>query len=343
LTPEPAELTTSTQEQSVQPVMIQKLAGAVPQALAMLAGMELEIFSILDEAALTTEEIAQAIAARPERVQPLLAVLVSAGLLCADSGRFANSREAAQFLVRGKTAFMGGVYELWADMWHAELQTASSVRTGIPQARHDFGSMSPEALYAFVRGSHSGALSAARQLLAVQDLTGCTTLLDVGGGSGGLSIGLTGALPDLQATVIELPVVAPITQRFVDEANAGARLTVISADVVNEALAGQADVAVCNRFIQVLAAANAKQAIQHIYDALKAGGWLHIIGHILDDSGLTPPPAVAYGLLALNLYEGGQAFTERQHRDWLVSAGFASMERRMLPNGYSLLSAQKRS
>src|SRR5204862_974338 len=122
-------------------------------------------------------------------------------------GRFANSTESAHFLVRGRPAYMGSVYELWADMWHAELQTAKSVRTGTPQARHDFGSMTPEVLYAFVRGSHSGALSAARQLLGARDLAGFRMLLDVGGGSGGLSIGLTDALPALQATVIELPLV----------------------------------------------------------------------------------------------------------------------------------------
>jgi SAM-dependent methyltransferase len=215
------------------------------------------------------------------------------------------------------------------------------VRSGAPQARHDFAAMSPDEVYAFMRGSHSGSISAARHLLAVRDLSGCRMLLDVGGGSGGLALALVQALPTVRATVIELTVVAPIAQRFIDEAGAHDAVKVAVADVVREPLPCGGDVAVCNRFLQVLAPDGAARAIAHIAEALEPAGWLYIIGHILDDTRLSPLAAVAYGLLALNMYDGGQAFTDVEHREWLHAAGLVDIERMMLSNGYSLMSARK--
>ncbi len=328
---------------SLSPHTIQRLAGAVPQALAMLAGMELDVFTPLAAGPLTIEQIANAIGVSTAKLQPVLAALVATGLLMAEGNRFANTPEANHFLVRGRPTYMGSVYELWSDMWRAEFKTAKSVRSGIPQAKHDFAAMSPDALHAFVRGSHSGAVSAARALLAACDLSAHRNLLDVGGGSGGLAITLTQSLPNLHATVVELPIVAPITQQFIADANATKRVQVIAADAVRDTLTGMYDIAVCNRFIQVLAPHDALDAMHNLSKVVAPNGVLHMMGHVLDDSGLSPSAAVAYGLLAINLYDGGQAYTERQHREWLRAAGFVDIARMMLANGYSLMSARKQT
>jgi SAM-dependent methyltransferase len=326
----------------LRPTIIPSLAGSVPQALALLAGMELDLFPPLRDGPLTTDQISQALGVGAARLQPLLALLAATGLLMGEpDGRFTNSPEAAAFLVRGQPGYMGSVHELWADMWRAELRTARSVRSGKPQAAHNFAAMSADELHAFIRGSHSGAVSAARLLLAARDLSDCHQLLDVGGGSGGLAITMSAALPAIRATVVELPLVAPITQRFVDEASAHHTVKVAIADVARDPLPCRGDVAVCNRFVQVLAPDAAARAIAHIAEALEPGGIVYIMGQVLDDSRLSPPAAVAFGLLALNMYAGGQAFTEADHRGWLDGAGFVNIRREMLPNGYSLMSARK--
>ncbi|TMC46920.1 MAG: methyltransferase domain-containing protein, partial [Chloroflexi bacterium] len=247
---------------------------------------------------------------------PLLRVLVSTGLLCAEAGRFKNSAEAAQFLVRGQTGYIGGVHELWNDLWRAELQTARSVRSGVPQVIHDYAAMSSDEIRALLRGLRSGSIAAARALMAARDLSGVRRLLDVGGGPGGLALTFAEQFPWMCAAVVAL-------------------------DIVREAPAGAYDVAVCNRFIQVLAPDDAARAIANVATALEPGGALYIMGHILDDGGFEPPAAVSYGLFALNVFRGGQAFTEQQHREWLKAAGLVDITRELLPNGYSLMSARK--
>src|SRR5207237_1274239 len=150
---------------SLAPTTIQRLAEGVPQALAMLAAMELGVFTPLKNERLTCEQLSSVLGVRADKLQPLLVVLVSAGLLEAENKRFANSPEASRYLVKWQPSYMGSVWLLWSDMWHGELKTAQSVRTGIPQANHDFSRMSFKEIMNFLGGSEPGARAAARLLM----------------------------------------------------------------------------------------------------------------------------------------------------------------------------------
>jgi len=103
--------------------------------------------------------------------------------------------------------------------------------------------MSESQLTTFYGAGHAAALATGRQLAQTYDLCRFRSLLDVAGGSGGLAIEACQRCPALRATVIDLPTVTPITQRFVDEARMGGRVQVSSLDVVENAPQGQYDVA----------------------------------------------------------------------------------------------------
>ncbi|MEM7114553.1 MAG: methyltransferase dimerization domain-containing protein, partial [Chloroflexota bacterium] len=119
-----------------KPITIRQLTSAVHPSFAFLAGCQLDLFTPLSEGALTAVQLADTLNLSATKLQPLLYALVAAGLLTVENGRFANTIEAEQYLVRGKRTYMGGMHELLAPMWTAELQTAVSVRTGQPAARH---------------------------------------------------------------------------------------------------------------------------------------------------------------------------------------------------------------
>ena len=68
---------------------------------------------------------------------------------------------------------------------------------------------------------------------------------------------------------------------------------------------------------------------------------MYILGSILDDSRLSTMEAVASDLKFLNIYNGGQANTEQEYRDWGSDAGVEGFERPLLPNGTSTVWAQK--
>jgi SAM-dependent methyltransferase len=322
---------------------IDRLAVAVYPSFALLAGMQLDVFTPLQDGPLTAEEVAQALGVSPAKLRPLLYALVVAELLTVDGGRFANTPEAQQFLVRGRPTYLGGRQHIFVHNWQATLQTATTIRTGIPQDKLDFAHMSAEALAHFYRGLHPASVATGRDLARREDFSGARTLLDVGGGSGGLALGLTERYPHLQATVVDLPSVTPITQQYIMEAGAQARVRVMAADVVNDPLTGTFEVAVLKSFLQVLAPEQARAALRHVSLAITPGGVLYVIGIMLDNSRLSPPEAVARNLLFLNEYDVGQAYTEQEYTDWLREAGFAEVTRVPVAEGNSILSARKRA
>ncbi|MFQ5971173.1 MAG: methyltransferase [Alphaproteobacteria bacterium] len=331
----------SNTTQPLQRKTINRHAMAIYHPLAMLAGMQLDVFSPLKDGPRSAEEIAGAIGVDAAKLAPLLYALVVAELLTVRGAVFANTAEADHYLVRGRPSYIGGAHELFSDIWQATLKTAESIRTGEPQAKHDFAAMSGAELEAFYRGTYAGALATGRELLANHDLASHRHMVDVGGGSGGLAIAACQECPHLRATIVELPSVAPITRKFVDEADLSDRIDVVTGDVLERPLEGQFDVAVLRSLLQVLAEEEAADVVRNVSPAIVPNGTLYVIGRILDDTRLTPPESVSFNLVFLNLYDHGQAYTERQYRDWLAEAGFTDIEHRRWEDAISVLRARR--
>lgn len=324
-----------------QPETIERLGLSVFPTFAMLAGMQLDLFTPLENRPMTVEELASALAVGPAKLGPLLYALVSAGLLTVDGDRFSNTPESDHFLVKGKPDFLGTRLEFYSDRWNDVLHTAESIRTGTGQTMLDFANMSEDDLESFLRGLHPATVASGRNLASRYDFSSRRNLLDVAGGTGGLAISITEACPNLHATVADLPSVTPVTQKFVDQAGAAGRVSIIAADVLGGELTGSYDVAVLSSFIQVLTPDEARSALANVSKVMEPGGDIYILGRVLDDSRLSPAETVGFNLVFINIYDGGQAYTERQHRDWLTEAGFGDIERVANPNGSSIVSARK--
>jgi cyclopropane fatty-acyl-phospholipid synthase-like methyltransferase len=246
-----------------------------------------------------------------------------------------------EFLVRGKPRYLGGTAEAYADLWSATLHTAASIRSGLPQARHDFARMSADELRAFIRGIDAGAGATARRLYKDYPLAARRHLLDAGGGAGGLAIALCRLCPDLRATVAELPSVASIARESVAESGLAARVDVIEADLVAGPPPGRYDLATLRSVLQVLAPADAARVVTNVAAALAPGGELFVVGRMLDDGRLSPPEAVAVNVMFLNVYDAGQAWTESEYRGWFRAAGLVDVRRQLLAGGYSVLRGVK--
>jgi hypothetical protein len=83
-----------------KPETINKLRFTVDARFAMLAGMQLDLFTPLKAGPMTAEELAAALGVSPGRLRLLLYVLVAAELLTEQDGRFSNTDEANGYLVK---------------------------------------------------------------------------------------------------------------------------------------------------------------------------------------------------------------------------------------------------
>src|SRR2546425_5276079 len=327
----------------MEATVIDGIVSAVHPAFALCAACELDVFTPLADGRKSAEELAALLGADPAKLRVLLYALVAAQLLTVGDGLFANTNEADHFLVKQRPSYIGSRSELWAEIWTAELKSAESIRTGRAQAKKDFATMSTDERERIFRGLHSGALAAGRELVRAYDFSAYRTLVDVGGGTGGIVVALAETLPSLRATVADLPEVVPTTRRFIADAGLAGRISIVPVDIVHEPLPGSFDAAVLKALIQVLSPEDARTALQNVSRGLAPGGDLYIVGSILDDSRLTPPATAAFNLVFINIYDGGQAYTESEYRAWLKEAGFERIERSSLPGGFGVISARKGS
>jgi 2-hydroxy-4-(methylsulfanyl)butanoate S-methyltransferase len=326
-------VSTDPKHSDVKPATIFRHAFGVYPSIAMLAGMQLDLFTPLGDGPMTETALAQALGVQAQKLRPLLYALVRAELLTVDGDRFANTAEADHYLVCGRPGYMGSAHELYADLWGAALKAGASIRAGAPQVKHDFAATSSDELASFFRGLHAELFG----------FGAFRRLADVGGGSGGLAIAACQSCAGLEAAVVDLPTVAPIAQSFVDEAGLGSRVKIIANDIVEGAPAARFDVAVVRNLIQVLGPDQARRALRHVGDMLEPGGLLLVVGHVLQDSRLAPWEAVGMNLAFVSIYDEGQAYTEGEHRHWLAEAGLAALDVRYgaARGGSSIVVARK--
>jgi SAM-dependent methyltransferase len=308
----------------------------------MFAGMKLGVFTPLHGAGMTGEQLARALNVPADRLTRLLYNLVSAGLLTVEDGVFYNTPESNAFLVEGMPDYMGGMYEVYLEMYEAALESAESIRSGKPAMPFDFANMAEEQQARVVLGQHAGALASGRDLHTRFDFsTKQGELLDVGGGSGGVAIGLTQVCPHIRGSVADFPNVLRFAQECIAEAGVADRVRVLECDVVNDTIEDRFEFAAMRAFLQVLSPEDIRAAVTNVTQALKPAGELFVMGWITDDSRITPATPVGMDMVFMNVYEDGRSYTEGECRQWLSDAGLEVLERITLANGWSILRARK--
>jgi SAM-dependent methyltransferase len=319
---------------------IDEILGAVPPAQALLAGMELGLFTVIDEKALTSAEVAAELGVDASRIARLLYALAMIGILKAENGRFRNGDEALAKLVAGKPGYMGGSHQLLSELWAADLLTAQSIRSARPMAAHDYSAVDEDATARFFRGLAASALAFGRTLGKTEDFATVNSVADIGGGPGSACLGLRESWPHLACTVVELPISAPVSSRLLAEQGATG-VEVVEGDIVAGPLSRRYDAAVLKAMIQVLSEDEASAAIRNVAASLNPDGRIYISGSgILEDDRLGPTDAVLVNLTFLNLYREGASYTESEYRAWLERAGFTNFQRSRLVNGSNLISAR---
>lgn len=334
---------TACDNNEISPTTIMHNAYAVYPSFAMLAGMELDLFSPLKDGPMNVTALAKSLNLQPAKLSPLLYALVTADLLRVEDGVFSNTAESDKFLVRGRPDYMGALSGLYGKLWHAAMNTAESIRTGKPKLKIDWNTLPEEELFTFFRSQFHSSLRSGKELADKLDFSNCERLLDAGGGTGGVSIGICEKFPLVKATVADLPNVAQVAERFIEEAGMSGRISVAAADLCSDSLRGSYDVAILRAFVQTISKEQAQTALRHIGQCMAPGGRIHIIGSILEDSRLSPPSSLGMGLVFLNFYDEGKAYTKGEHQEMLANAGFTdiTVEQEALVDGMGIVSASR--
>ncbi len=332
------------QPKDLGPDTIMRHSKALYTSIAFHVATQLDIFTVLEERPLNLEEAAAATDIKPEFLERLLYSLAAAEMLTVENGIFANTEEASRYLVKGKSEYLGDhvlvnpLLKHW--MIHAGTITAESLKMGTAIEKFDYSGSSYEDLYNVFKGTMPIAFKAGEELAKAYDFTEFATVADAGGASGGLAASLLKAFPHLKATVTDLPSVTPVARTLLEEQGIS-EIDVLEWDVLQGPCTGSFDAVVLRALIQVLSPDHALEALHNVSKSVNPGGKIFILGHIMDNSRVSPAEEVIWYLLNLNWDDHAGFYAEEDLRKMLLGAGFQDIRRNSLPNGDGVMIASK--
>nr|NIV40179.1 methyltransferase [Anaerolineae bacterium] len=213
---------------------------------AFNAALELGLFWLLAARPMDTVEIAQALEIPTNRCGYWLQVLSKAGLVEQGSGGYAPSPTA-------RRAIMGAYsQDTWAFLAGEERERFPAV-LDLPRHIRDRRStwaiqglkppdyfellvQSPERARRFTRMLYDVHRSLAEQVAGALDTSGVQRMMDLGGGSGVMSLALLRRNPRLSALIVDIPNVCAVGREIAAENAMEDRVTYLAADYVCDEL-----------------------------------------------------------------------------------------------------------
>jgi 3-hydroxy-5-methyl-1-naphthoate 3-O-methyltransferase len=298
----------------------------------VMAAVEMGVFEALEGRALDIAEAGAALGGVAERpARALLDTCVAVRLLDKADGRYTNSPLASRFLHAGSEYSLRNYVldERWC--WGAWGRLEDALRADaqqLPPDEEGYHAFPAEFFYDFLHG-HS--LAMAERLAEAVDLSDVRRIMDVGGGSGAVSIALCRRFPDLTAVVVDQEPVAGRAAEHVDRAGLSERITTHAANLFVDPFPSGCDAAVVANLLHDFSPGRGAEILARVAGALPAGGRLVVMEIVPDDERTGPPLAVAFAAAMVVNTAGGDAHTAAQYREWLAEAGFTDIRRHRLP------------
>jgi predicted O-methyltransferase YrrM len=315
------------------------LARGFMESRAILTAIELDVFTAVGHGG-TAAEIAQRLGADERGAGFLLHHLAATGLVEKRDGIFRNAASAAKFLdgASPECAREGMLHmvHLW-DRWSG---LSGSVRTGKPAPREEEG-RSAESAERFIAAMHANASQRAPHLVRAIGTAGISRMLDVGGGSGAVSLAFAAANPALRAEIFDLDDVVPIAAAHAKAAGLADRVTTRVGDMRRDDFGAGYELVLLSAVCHMFGPDENADLLRRAAAALAPGGRVVVHDHLLQADGAGPRPGTLFALNMLVNTERGGNFTEEQYRGWMTAAGLADVRCVAPPGPLQLMIGRK--
>jgi SAM-dependent methyltransferase len=255
--------------------------------------------------------------------------------------------DAADYLVRGRPGWLGGLVDLEIESFLSPANLLEALRAGEARVYGDADpweahAADPEKARRFTEAMHSVSARPAAGLAEAVDFSGVRSLLDVGGGSGALSLAIARAWPAVRCTILDLAVVCPFAREYAAKANLADRVVAQPGDMFGEPFPAGHDAVLLSQILHDWSFETGAELLAKAHAALPPGGLLVIHEKLVDDDG-SGPLANALVHLDMLLWTEGQQYTEVELRAAVAAAGFpaASIERRPTAGYWSAVTARR--
>jgi len=313
------------------------------QSRTLLSAVELGVFTLLGKEKKSGEEIRTELGLHIRGTWDFLDALVAMKFLererDGEDAKYLNNDLSAMYLDKNSPDYIGGILEMAsARLYHYWGDLTEGLKTGKPQSESKHG-LEPifdilykdeERLEQFMRAMTGLSAINFESFANKFDFSNYSTMCDVGGATGQLSILVAKANPHMNCISFDLPPVEPIAKRVIDELGVSNKVTTAVGDFFKDRLPN-AEVITMGMILHDWNLDNKMHLIRAAYNALPDGGAFVAIENIIDD---TRRENVFGLMMSLNmLIEFGEAFdfTGADFTKWCKEVGFKKTE--VLPLG----------
>jgi len=294
----------------------------------LLTALELKVFDHLAEFK-SAQEMAQSLGSHPRNTALFLDGLAAFDLVEKRCGKYRNSPLSQTFLVEGHLHFIGG---LLTDQWRRNLSVLDDLTTFVLKGPKELKvskvpvEESGEALANYERSGMAQKVSGIVEELP--EFPSMKKVLDLGGGPGIIGMAVVASHPNMVGVIFELPQMAKVARKFVQEYGLEERMAVVEGDYNQDSIGQGYDL--------VLACASLYSSkkdldsiVGKVYQALNPGGVFVSIHEGLTQED-TKPEKMRLGWLTAELLGKDLSFSEGEIADSMIGVGFRSVRSRTI-------------
>jgi ubiquinone/menaquinone biosynthesis C-methylase UbiE len=309
-------------EAPITTVRLQNIAQSYGQSAALMAAVEIGVFTAISKGAGTYDEVARAVDIHPTNAERLLVMLCAAGLLEKSEGRHRNAPDVERFLVEGESGYMGPWITFTKPQWNEWGRLSDHLRVKALKVMGSIETFTVDDARRYHNATYSIGMGAGRRFVRQIDLAKRKRIMDIGGGSGAYCIAAAKAHLAIRAVVLDLPVVCEVARDFIAENGVSDRVEARPCNFTRDPFPGDCDVAIMASNLPMYGREMIGAVIKKAHDALLPGGEMHLIGETTNNERTGPWGPAYWGLGQAVVDSLGLAHSEADVIGYFRDAGF---------------------
>ena len=319
-------MTIPTDTAPVTTVRLQNIAQSYGQSAALMAAVEIGVFTAISKGAGSFDEVAAKVDIEPTNAERLIVMLCAAGLVTKSADRLKNSEDVEKFLVEGKPGYMGPWITFTKPQWNEWGRLAEHVREKNLKVMGSIDSFTVEDARRYHKATYSIGMGAGRRFMRQVDLSQRHRIMDIGGGSGAYCIQAAKAHAGIRGVVLDLPVVCEVTREFLAENGVADRVVAEPCNFTRDPFPSDCDVALMASNLPMYSREMIATVIKKAYDALLPGGEMHLMGETTNEARTGPWGPAYWGLGQAISHSQGLAHSEGDVIGYFNAAGFCDVQ-----------------
>jgi hypothetical protein len=304
---------------------LQAMALAYQQSAALMAAVELDVFTAISGGATTIPAIAAAIGITPRHAGRLVTALTAMTLLSKTGEKYANAPDVERFLVKGSPRYAGPWITFTKPRWERWGRLSEALKRTDEKVLGDYENFTVADARRYHAATNSIGMGAGRRFCRQVDLSGRRRLLDLGGGSGAYSIVAARTWPQLEAIVLDLPPVVVVACEYIAQHGVADRVTAVAGDFTKDEFPRDVDVVLMASNLPQYSPELIQLVVDKAFAALVPGGEMHLVGEMLNDDRSGPLNPALWGLNEAVFGSTGVAHSEADVRGYFARAGFTGV------------------